>query len=440
MPPAKRTPGSKRPHRVRPHRYKPLSPDTRGVTFPWEAFPLTKVGAGGSTSSGVLTRNLAAGDKFFLICAGSGASQVQISSVTNSGGYTPTWETFNSNNASQNVSVMVAVTDVPAGGFSAGTTFSIVSTNTMASRHVVGFTVTGLRPQNVEASGINNANSGALTVSTSASTVQTDDFVVGVFSQNGAAISVGSPDSPYAELFDSDTGSAADTNHIYVETKTVNTAAVQTSAPTMSTTAIAWAGVVLAYKILVSPMVGTITPATETDGAQPLTPVKSRTLGIATETDDAQPLTRGGVSLGGPIGVATETDGAQPLTRVKTRTLGVATESDAAQPFTTRKLRTLGIVTEADAAQALVSIKSRTLGVTTETDAAQAFTTRKSRTLGVADEADAAQVLVGTGGAGPVVPEPVFVPPEEPGTVWYEDKGGTRAARRPRGLPYRRGW
>lgn len=139
----------------------------------------------------------------------------------------------------------------------------------------------------------------------------------------------------------------------------------------------------------------TLTPATETDTAQPLSVVKILTLTPATETDTAQPLSASKVITLTP---ATETDVAQPLSATKIVTLTPATETDTAQPLSAAKVLTLTPATETDAAQPLNILKVVTLTPATETDVAQPLSYEIvggpiERTLTPATETDVAQPL-----------------------------------------------
>jgi hypothetical protein len=137
----------------------------------------------------------------------------------------------------------------------------------------------------------------------------------------------------------------------------------------------------------------TLGPVTETDQAPAVSSGKRRTLGPAIEADLAQSLTRAGGRVV-PITPATETDAAQPITvNPYRRLLSQAMETDQAQALTARKTKALGHASETDTAQSLVRRKTRTLGHAVESDTARPLTAGKRKTLGVAVETETASAL-----------------------------------------------
>jgi hypothetical protein len=150
------------------------------------------------------------------------------------------------------------------------------------------------------------------------------------------------------------------------------------------------------------PITVTLTPATETDAAQPLAfskPIR-QTLTPATELDTAEPISLAGA---GPIfktlTPADELDAAVPLSFEKDiiTNLTPALEADAAQPlvFTKPIRQTLTPAAETDAAQALAFTKpiKKDLTPATEADAAVAIAFKRAVTLIPALETDAAVAL-----------------------------------------------
>jgi hypothetical protein len=139
---------------------------------------------------------------------------------------------------------------------------------------------------------------------------------------------------------------------------------------------------------------GDLNQVTETDVAQPITPVKpiNVTLSLVTETDEAQPLTPQ-QAVEGTVNQATETDAAQPITPVKpiNVTLSLVTETDVAQPLTPGASVSIGQATETDTAQPLTPSKSASVGQATETDEARPLST--PITLGQVTETDTALPL-----------------------------------------------
>lgn len=105
-----------------------------------------------------------------------------------------------------------------------------------------------------------------------------------------------------------------------------------------------------------------------------------------------------------PISPASETDAAQPLGRAKGRAVGQAGEADTAQPVGRTKTRALGIATTAEVAQPIGRLKTRAIGTVAAVETAQPLARAKARTIGVAGEADTAQPLGGapaSSGVGP---------------------------------------
>lgn len=156
------------------------------------------------------------------------------------------------------------------------------------------------------------------------------------------------------------------------------------------------------------PKIVAIGQVVETDLAQPVTRVKSKSLGQVTETDLAQALVHRKLKLLGQpsetdlaqsiahqklklLGQPSETDLAQAVRRTILRVVLQATETDLAQPVAHSKLKALGQATETDLAQPAARNKARTLGQPVETDLAQPTTHRKLKLLGQTTETDAAQ-------------------------------------------------
>jgi len=142
----------------------------------------------------------------------------------------------------------------------------------------------------------------------------------------------------------------------------------------------------------------TLTPATETDTAQPLTFTKTIfvTLTPVVETDTAVPLV-----VTKPIFVSltpvTETDTAvQLLVGAQSKTITPVTETDTAEPlnFTKTIFVSLTPVVETDTAQGLQLQKSVTLVPATETDSTVPLLKVKSTFLVPATETDTAFPLV----------------------------------------------
>lgn len=116
----------------------------------------------------------------------------------------------------------------------------------------------------------------------------------------------------------------------------------------------------------------TLTPATETDSARPLSLQNNKTLGVATETDAAVALSRQ-LPTSVTLTPGAEQDTAVPLSVQRRVTLGVAAETDAAQALAHFRARTLTPAVETDVAPSLPVVRNVTLGLTTETDAALAL-------------------------------------------------------------------
>ncbi len=93
------------------------------------------------------------------------------------------------------------------------------------------------------------------------------------------------------------------------------------------------------------------------------------------------------------VATATETDTAQSLARLKTRTAALAAETDTAVALTRRRTYTLPVASETDMAPAVGQVKARALAVAVETDVAQALTARRTLALAVATEVDTARAL-----------------------------------------------
>ena len=157
----------------------------------------------------------------------------------------------------------------------------------------------------------------------------------------------------------------------------------------------------------------TLTPATETETAQPLTGAKAATIGTASATDTARPLTGSKTgtlpvastsesaqaltgSKASTLNPAGTTETAQPLTGAKTSPLGPSAADESAQPLTGAKAATPAPATAAEEAQPLTGSKTATLGTDTDTSTAQPLTGTKNAELTSAAEADTAEELAGS--------------------------------------------
>ncbi|MFF6829658.1 hypothetical protein [Streptomyces longwoodensis] len=153
----------------------------------------------------------------------------------------------------------------------------------------------------------------------------------------------------------------------------------------------------------------TLSVATSTEAAQPVTGAKGGTLASAGESAGAQVLTGGKTAALGP---AAEQTGAQPLAGAKAAALGAAGSTEAAQALTGAKTAALAPAVEGDAAQPLAGLVPAVLGVATTVETAQQLTGAKSAVLAPAVERDAARPL-----AAPVTvdpsPERTFTVPAE---------------------------
>lgn len=128
----------------------------------------------------------------------------------------------------------------------------------------------------------------------------------------------------------------------------------------------------------------TVLQTVETDTAQSITrttPV--RMVNQITETDTAQPITRRKIKL---VGQVIETDSTQTITRQHRRTLGQPIETDTVTSITKRKIKSVGQTIETDSAQR-ITIQGRVFQVT-ETDTAQPITRRKIKTVNQITETD----------------------------------------------------
>lgn len=90
------------------------------------------------------------------------------------------------------------------------------------------------------------------------------------------------------------------------------------------------------------------------------------------------------------VGVASEADTAQPIKPLRIRTLGRAQETDTAQQIRPQRTRTVGLAAEVDAAVAIRPMRVHTLGIATEATTAFAAAHSKALTLGLATETDIA--------------------------------------------------
>lgn len=112
----------------------------------------------------------------------------------------------------------------------------------------------------------------------------------------------------------------------------------------------------------------TLTTATATETAQPLTGAKTATLGLASATETAQALTG---TKSATLGTALETATAQTLTGAKTATLPAAAAAETAQPLTAAKTAALGTAAAVEEARPLTGTKSATLSVALEISTAR---------------------------------------------------------------------
>lgn len=110
----------------------------------------------------------------------------------------------------------------------------------------------------------------------------------------------------------------------------------------------------------------------ETDTAQAITRVKTKSVGQVTEIDTAQAITRA-AGITASVGQVVETDTAQSIGKAKTKAIGQVTETDTAQAINENKSRTVGQPAETDTAQAIAKRKTKAVGQSVETDIAQSI-------------------------------------------------------------------
>ena len=134
----------------------------------------------------------------------------------------------------------------------------------------------------------------------------------------------------------------------------------------------------------------TLSIATSTETAQPLTGTKTATLPIATETGSAQALTGAKTAA---LALGAESDTAQTLTGAKAAALTVATATESAQTLTGSKAAALPLAVEQETAQALGGAKSAVLGTASAVETALPLTGAKHAVLTPALEVDTARPL-----------------------------------------------
>lgn len=149
---------------------------------------------------------------------------------------------------------------------------------------------------------------------------------------------------------------------------------------------------IVGYKLAASALSATLGQPSETDLAQAISHVKTKSIGQNTETDLAQALTR---VKSRTLGQVTETDTPQAITHTKIKAIGQNTETDLAQAMAVKKTKAIGQVTESDTAQPFSGAgnHSISIGQVSETDLAQAFTHQKYRSISIVTEADIAQAM-----------------------------------------------
>ncbi|MFL1904763.1 hypothetical protein ACJWDR_37520 [Streptomyces tauricus] len=138
-----------------------------------------------------------------------------------------------------------------------------------------------------------------------------------------------------------------------------------------------------------------LTPAGETEAAQPLTGRKTRALGVASETDSAQTPGR---TRSHPLAPAAESASGQALTRAKTKALTLAADTETAQPLGRRKTKAVGIAGSTNSAQALGRSRVRAIAPATETATAQPTGRVKVKPVGHAGEVASALLLAPASG------------------------------------------
>jgi hypothetical protein len=134
----------------------------------------------------------------------------------------------------------------------------------------------------------------------------------------------------------------------------------------------------------------TLTPATATETAQPLTGTITAPLTPATAADTAQPLA-GGKTTALDTGVTSEA--AQQPTGSKTATLDTALETADPQPLTGTKTAPLPAAEQTETAQPLAGTMTGSLSTATSDEAAQPLAGGKSATLAPAAETSTARPL-----------------------------------------------
>lgn len=131
-----------------------------------------------------------------------------------------------------------------------------------------------------------------------------------------------------------------------------------------------------------------LTAATETGAAQPVTAAKQATLTAATDTESAVALS---TSVTRTLAPGTEADSAQAIVAEERATLTSASGTNTALALSVQSVKALTPAVEADATVAVTAQKRAVVTVAVESDAAQALTNATVVTLLPATEVGAAQ-------------------------------------------------
>ena len=129
----------------------------------------------------------------------------------------------------------------------------------------------------------------------------------------------------------------------------------------------------------------------ETDIAQAVGRVKARAVEQVSETDLAQAITTAGITV--IVGQVSETDLAQTVSRLKSLAVVQVLETDLAQAVARLKTVAVGLVLETDLSQVIERVKTVPVGRSVEVDLSQAVGRLKTAFVGQVLEADLAQAI-----------------------------------------------